>query len=187
MYAIQITRRYLLTDFTFILPRRGENENHRNESCGPDIDEILRDLTRAFMRDANRSPAEMANGLNVTTHAFNRWLAGQPGQIDLLSRYVAAMGADTADQVLSRHPAYVGASTKVVAMREMLLARLSHTASIEDIRIAIEMQLILATIPEVRHIILRSFSDALDYAENNGYDVKSKRVALERGLSSKID
>jgi hypothetical protein len=167
-----------MSDFIFVIPKRGK----LNESIGPDIEEILRDLVREHMKSANRPVRELANSLGISTRSVNDWLAGKPGSISLMSRFVAAAGLDNCDQLLCAHPAYERSSHKVASIQALLLARLGRMSSLEDIRLMMDIQLAIETVPEVKHIIRRGILDSIDYAEHRGADVQSARASLERTL-----
>ena len=155
---------------------------HRNSASGPDIDEILRDLTRRYMTAANRSPADLANNVGLSPNEFRKWLNGKPGTIKMLSGFVASAGLQTVDGLLSAHQDYENSTAPVATMQDMLLARFGHLATLEEVRLALEMKLLVASMPESAHCIKRGVSDALDYAEHYGVDVVSERRMLERAL-----
>ena len=171
-----------MSQFQFTIPERGDGAMHRNECSGPDYDEILRDTARKYMKAANRSPSEIANSLGMPAKKVKAWLAGKPGDIDLLSAFSAATGVDTIDELLSSHDDYGKTVAKVSTMRDMLLSRMSHSVSLEQVRLIIEMQMLMKEMPEATVFFQRGIADAIDYAEHRDVDVKGKREALERGL-----
>ena len=171
-----------MSQFIFTIPERGEGEMHRNECSAPDYDEILRDTARKYMKEANRSPSEIAHSLGMPAKKVKAWLAGKTGDIDLVSAFAAATGVNTIDSLLRSHEAYGDNGAKISTMRDMLFSRMSHSISLEQVRLIIEMQMLMHEVPESTHFFQRGIADAINYAEHLGVDVKGKREALERGL-----
>lgn len=171
-----------MPNFTYTIPERGKGAMHRNECSAPDYDEILRDIARKYMKEANRSPSEIAHSLGMPAKKVKAWLAGKTGDIDLVSAFAAATGVNTIDSLLRSHEAYGDNSAKVSTMRDMLLSRMAHSISLEQVRLIIEMQMLMHEVPESTHFFQRGIADAIDYAEHLDVDVKGKREALERGL-----
>lgn len=176
-----------MADFVLTIPAHGDGPDHRDEVSGPDVDAILRDLTRDYMRAANRSPADLANSLGITTRYVNAWLGGEPGTLDLLSRFVAAAGVDNVDQLIGGHPAWKRENRQVVTMKDMLVHRWSQLTDLDGVRFSMEMRLLAQKLPETMHFLRRGLKDALDYAEQQGVDVRGERRAMERGLRRSTD
>ena len=171
-----------MSNFVFTIPERGEGAMHRNECSAPDYDEILRDTARKYMKASNRSPSDVAHSLGLPTKKVKTWLAGKVGDIDLLSAFAAATGVNTIDDLLCSHEAYGDNGANVSTMRDMLLSRMSHSISLEQVRLIIEMQMLMHEVPESTHFFQRGIADAIAYAEHLDFDVQGKRESLERGL-----
>lgn len=171
-----------MSEFIFTIPERGDGAMKRNECSALDYDEILRDTARKYMKASNRSPSEVAHSIGMPARKVKAWLAGKAGDIDLLSAFAAATGVDTIDSLLSSHEAYGKSGAKVSTMRDMLLSRMSHSINLDQVRLIIEMQMLMDKVPETKHLIQRGIADAIDYADHLDFDVKGKREALERGL-----
>lgn len=176
-----------MADFVLTIPAHGEGAARRDEVSGPDIDAILRDLTRDYMREANRSPADMANSLGITKRHMNAWLGGEPGTLDLLSRFVAAAGVENVDQLIGGHPAWKRSNRQVATMKDMLVSRWAQLTDLDGVRFSMEMRLLARRLPETMHFLRRGLKDALDYAEEQGVDVRGERRAMERGLRRSTD
>lgn len=176
-----------MQNFVLTIPAHGEGPDHRDEVSGPDIDAILRDLTRNYMREANRSPADMANSLGIATRHINAWLGGAPGTLDLLSRFVAAAGVDNVDQLLGGHPAWKRSNRQVATMKDMLVSRWTQITDLDGVRFSLDMRLLVQRVPETFYHLRRGLKDALDYAEAKGIDVRGERRAMERGLRPSTD
>ena len=171
-----------MADSVFTIPAHGEGAARRDEVSGPDIDAILRDITRDYMREANRSPADLANSLGITKRHMNAWLGGKPGTLDLLSRFVAAAGVENVDQLVGGHPAWKRSNRQVATMKEMLVHRWAQLNDLDGVRFSMELRLLVERIPETFHFLRRGLRDALDYAEKQGVDVRAERRAMERGF-----
>ena len=170
------------SDFAFTIPARSNGSESWEAATGPDIDAILRDTVRGYMREANRAPEDVANSLGIATRELNRWLAGAPGTIDLLSRFVAAAGVQNCEQLLGGHPAWKKSGHPIATMKDMLVNRWSQLTDIDGVRFSMEMRLLVERIPETFHFLRRGLKDALDYAEQQGVDVRGERLAMERGF-----
>jgi hypothetical protein len=168
--------------FAFTIPARSNGSESWEAASGPDMDAILRDVVRTYMREANQSPDDVANNLGIAKRELNRWLAGAPGTIDLLSRFVAAAGVQNCDQLFGGHPGWQKSGHPIATMKDMLVYRWSQLTDLDGVRIAIELRLLLARVPETFYFLRRGLKDALDYAEQKGVDVRSERLAIERGF-----
>ena len=171
-----------MADFVLTIPAHGEGAARRDEVSGPDIDAILRDLTRDYMREANRSPADMANSLGITTRYMNAWLGGEPGTIELMSRFIAAAGVENVDQLIGGHRAWSRSRRSVATMKDMLVSRWAHLTDLDSVRFSMDMRLLVQRVPETFYHLRRGLKDALDYAEQKGVDVRAERRAMERGF-----
>lgn len=168
--------------FAFTIPARSNGNESWEAASGPDIDGILRDGVRRYMRETNRAPEDVSNSLGIATRELNRWLAGEPGTIDLLSRFVAASGVENCEQLLGGHPAWKKSGHAVATMKDMLVHRWSQINDLDGVRFSMDMRLLMQRVPETFYHLRRGLKDALDYAEQQGVDVRGERLAMERGF-----
>jgi len=85
------------------------------------------------MKEENRSPADLGNGLGVSPRELRGWLGRKPGTLESLSAFTAASGVGTTDSLLGRHNDYVNHTGRVSTIREMLLSRLGTTTKLKEV------------------------------------------------------
>ena len=172
------------SDFTFVIPARSNEQESHDEACGPDLDAILRDTARSYMKAGNRSPSEMANTLGIAVREFNAWLAGGSGSLDLMSRFIAASGAHSVDALLGNHAGYAPQTSRVATMKDMLLRRFRSMVDLDGVRFSLDMRALVERVPETHHILACGLRNALDYAEAKGVDVCAERSSIERAFAA---
>ena len=117
------------------------------QAQGADLETIFREILRAWMKDANRSPEHVARETEQPVAKVRGYLKGKPIPLDFASRICAISGLSLHD-LLTAHKAYDESPAQVVSMKDAMLHRLGTKMSLDDVRILYDWMFLLIDQPE---------------------------------------
>ena len=149
-----------------------------HEAQGADLEAIFRDILRAWMKDANRSPEHVAAETEMPVAKIRGYLKGKPIPLDFAARICAISGISL-HNLLTAHEAYDEAATQVVSLKDAMLHRLGTMMSLEDVRVLYDWMFLLNDHPEFAVAVRSSTNVAFLLAEEQGIDTAAARETLK--------
>jgi hypothetical protein len=149
------------------------------QAHGPDLEAIFRDILRAWMKDANRSPEHVARETEQPVAKIRGYLKGKPIPLDFASRICAISGLSLHD-LLTGHKAYDESPSQVVSIKDAMLHRLGTMMSADDVRVLYDWMFLLNDHPEFAVAVKSSTNVAFLLAEENGIDTAAARETLRK-------
>ena len=162
------------------------NETRAIASTGPDYDEILRDLLRAFMSSENIPPDMVAEGFGVEPREFKRFLKGGRATLLFASKLAASMGISFHD-LMCTHSMYGTAAqefqpTSTISLSELQLYRFGRQASSAEIELGLEWSKVGREHPILKQTTLRGMAIGIAALEKQGIDVLRIAAMMARAL-----
>mgnify|MGYP001173247813 CR=1 FL=1 len=141
-----------------------------------DIGQILRDLVRIWMRDLERTPAEVASFLDLPVRDIRSLLRTGKCDVCVLER-VMAVSDMTLEEIFEMHPDVV--DSPMIDQRLALAKLVTTRASISELRIIWEFIQITREMPTLRELANTSGAAFIEVAKALGYKKERGKVYLQ--------
>ena len=144
-----------------------------------DIGQILRDLVRIWMRDLERTPAEVANFLNLPVRDIRSLLRTGRCDVCVLER-VMAVSDMTLQEIFEMPPDVI--DSPAIDQRQALAKLVTTRATMSELRMVWEFIQITREMPALRELANTSGAAFMEVARGLGYKKERGREYLENTL-----
>lgn len=146
-----------------------------------DIGQILRDLVRIWMRDLERTPAEIANLLDLPVRDIRSLLRTGRCDVCVLER-VLAVSDMTLQEILEMHPDVI--DSPAIDQRQALAKLITMRATMQELRIVWDFIHVTREMPNLMEVAVTQMAAFMEVARGLGYKEKRATKYLKNNLGS---
>ena len=162
------------------MSNHSEGRDRRDEIVGHDLDECLREATRAYMAQVQRSRRDVALTVRMPEAEFSDWLDGRTaGTLEMLSTFCGSTGM-SADEIFFYSATYRSDSENVVEYSQLLAKRVVSQLTDGQLSLALSMLAMVDRHPEAIEPVVNGLKTATAFAARLGFNQTRVLASLER-------
>ena len=148
-----------------------DDADYRPPVSGPDLDGILRQMIRRWLKMTGRSIDEIASATRTEARDVRKFLRGKPADLNFVTRICAHLKMNVGELFALSEDWQSQQRAETISYKRALLFRLENLMTLEEIQAAYYWHQLCLELPQFHVCLLTGVKLGVDMATDKGMDV----------------